>query len=192
MAVHTSAGVSYVGCVLATRERNWHDDSDFVAIVWDEKMQKVRSVEYDSTRYANTGSATVDATPNVLNTVRDWCRHTLVVWMLDESYNQSRSVARGRLVRSVSKRSKKFPLDTVGYAGTPYTDGYRNTVVDVDTIDGVRLYGVGVSLMEVVNPEQYVETVDELQKKAENVVSAYRDIGNLAAAMVSPKGMAFL
>jgi len=56
----------YKGAVLATREKNYYDDSDFYAVVWDEESQRVKSVNYASTRYGGGGDATVDATPEVL------------------------------------------------------------------------------------------------------------------------------
>jgi len=56
----------YVDAVLATRERNYYDDSDFYAVVWDEKSQAVINVEYATTRVGGGGSAWVDATPEVI------------------------------------------------------------------------------------------------------------------------------
>ena len=57
---------TYEGAVLSTGERNFRDDSDFYAKVWDETTGTVKTVEYATTRgwtYAN--SADVDATPEV-------------------------------------------------------------------------------------------------------------------------------
>jgi ribosomal protein L19 len=58
--------VTYEGAVLATRERNYYDDSDFYAVVWDEEKQVVKNVEYATTRFGGGGDARVDATPEVL------------------------------------------------------------------------------------------------------------------------------
>lgn len=58
--------ISYEGCVLETRERNLYDDSDFYALVWDETEQRVKSVEYATTRgWTYPNHADVDATPEV-------------------------------------------------------------------------------------------------------------------------------
>lgn len=57
----------YEGCVLQTRERNWRDDSDFEALVWDESRSKLKWVGYSTTRcWTYLNSATVDATPEVI------------------------------------------------------------------------------------------------------------------------------
>lgn len=57
---------SYTGAVLATVEENWHDDSDFIAIVWDADAGAVKTVCYASTRsWTYHNGARVDATDEV-------------------------------------------------------------------------------------------------------------------------------
>lgn len=58
----------YVGCVLQLRERNYHDDSDFYAVVWDEASQSVKSVDTWTTRFARPYffREFEDATPEVM------------------------------------------------------------------------------------------------------------------------------
>lgn len=57
---------TYIGAVLDTYERNGYDDSDFLAIVWDEAEQCVKDVEYATTRgWTYLNSAAVDATDEV-------------------------------------------------------------------------------------------------------------------------------
>lgn len=56
----------YVGCVIDTYEHNGYHDSDFYAVCWDEELGKVVTIEYDTTRFGGYGSATVDATEDVL------------------------------------------------------------------------------------------------------------------------------
>ena len=62
----SEAPVLYEGCVIDTYERNGYDDSDFFATVWDEELQKVNSVLFDTTRAASTGWAEVDCTEEML------------------------------------------------------------------------------------------------------------------------------
>jgi len=71
MTVHMESGDSYVGATLAKYERNGYDDSDFIAIVWDEENQSLSSVEYGTTRFSTYGNyAVVDATDEVHNKVK--------------------------------------------------------------------------------------------------------------------------
>ena len=75
MAIRFQDGTTiYPGAVLALRERNYWDDSDFYAVVWD--GHEVTEVEYATTRFAGGGSAQVDATDDVRAAAGDW----LVAW----------------------------------------------------------------------------------------------------------------
>jgi hypothetical protein len=56
----------YAGAVLMTREKNYYDDSDFYAVVWDADEKKLANYEYGSTRYGGSGGASEDATPEVV------------------------------------------------------------------------------------------------------------------------------
>lgn len=68
-----SHDVSYEGAVLGTYERNGYDDSDFIAVVWDEERQAVRTVEYASTSsWSYNNGAKEDATPAVLKKAEAW------------------------------------------------------------------------------------------------------------------------
>lgn len=54
---------SYEGRVIETRERNYYDDSDFYAVVWDDEAGDIREIEYDTTRFGGGGNAWADLTP---------------------------------------------------------------------------------------------------------------------------------
>lgn len=54
---------TYRGCVLTTRERNGHEDSDFYAVVYDGREDCLKTIEYASTRgwtYPNGARADAD------------------------------------------------------------------------------------------------------------------------------------
>ena len=58
---------TYKGCVLDEYEKNYYDDSDFYAIVWDEVEQKIKHIPYRTTRgYTEGNYAEVDATEEVV------------------------------------------------------------------------------------------------------------------------------
>jgi hypothetical protein len=57
---------TYVGLVVSLFEENGSWDSDFFAMVWDAESKSLKRVMYDTTRGAMYGSASVDATPEVL------------------------------------------------------------------------------------------------------------------------------
>lgn len=111
MAIHFEGrDPLFPGAVITTRERNFHDDSDFYALVWD--GEKLTNVEYDTTRYAGGGSATVDATPEVIATANAWAYKTLrrVAW---KGYvERLRKPRKGDVVEVV--RGRKLPVGTRG------------------------------------------------------------------------------
>lgn len=64
---------THVGRVLALRERNGYDDSDFYAIVWDDAKGCPVEVEYASTRgWTYPNGAKVDATPEIVAKWEAW------------------------------------------------------------------------------------------------------------------------
>lgn len=95
--------ITYEGAVIATYERNGYDDSDFVALVWNEDKQSVISVEYATTRgwtYGN--SATIDATEDVLAKAAAYATGLLVRRMVHDFAKP----AVGSQVKSLTTRGK--------------------------------------------------------------------------------------
>ena len=62
MRVHMIYDVKFKGCVVRLSERNYYDDSDFFAIVWNPKTENMFTYNYTSTRYGGGSYATVDIT----------------------------------------------------------------------------------------------------------------------------------
>lgn len=179
---------TFTGATLADREKNYHDDSDFYALVWDEAKERVWAVQYASTRYAcdTRNHATVDATPDCLEKVEAWVRKTLAQILLEESVDLSKKITLHKRVVSVSKRSKKFPLGSEGWTSTPYADAYGNWVVDIDLLDGTRVYGVGLLQMQVVEPEAYVHTPAWIAAQVDRIVKRWGVVG--AALAICNRG----
>ena len=172
--------VSYEGAVLATRERNFYDDSDFYAVVWDEATGRIAEVEYATTRgwtYAN--SATVDATPEVIEKAYAYARGLALADLKDRAASKARKVAKGKFVRVV--KGRKVPKGTEGevfwvgpgkaysyYAakyGVPDRVGFK-------TADGTT-YWTAASNLEVLDPEDWVDDLDTLTARAANVDWSY-------------------
>lgn len=103
---------SFAGCVLGEYERNGRDDSDFYAIVWDEDKREVRSFEYNSTRYAGGGSATVDATPEVIAKSREFYRPRIRSLFLSRAMADAKQLRKDDHV--VVVKGRKVPKGTTG------------------------------------------------------------------------------
>jgi len=103
----------FEGLVLADRERNGYDDSDFYAVVWDVNKDCPVEVEYGTTRFwTYPNHCTVDATPEI--------RAKYEAWRAEQE-RQAREAARareaatprpGRTLRVV--KGRKVPVGTVG------------------------------------------------------------------------------
>jgi hypothetical protein len=58
---------THIGLVLATGEHNYHDDSDFFALVWNWEKGEPEEIGYGTTRgWTYPNGASVDATPEVI------------------------------------------------------------------------------------------------------------------------------
>lgn len=106
--------VTYVGRVLATRERNGYDDSDFYATVWDDETNAPKSIMYASTAFwTYHNSAKIDATPEIR------AKYDALISALRAEQTRlaeeeaARRPSKGKVVRSLTTRGKN-----VGVTGT--------------------------------------------------------------------------
>lgn len=188
--------VEYKGAVLALGERNYYDDSDFYAVVWDEAAGKIREIEYGTTRFAGGGNAIIDATDEVRAKADDY----LVRWALEKLIRDdkadARRVAKGKRVRVVKGRKVKIGTEgLVFYMGErSYGYGSRATRIGIALDDDEMeretrerrdgsTYTVSrhknvvwtyLHNVEVIDPASYETPVEELRKYAERARGRYR------------------
>lgn len=104
---------SYEGCVLYVGEHNYHDDSDFYAMVWDEESQTIRKIGYGTTRaWTYPNNAVVDATPEVQAKAAAWQAERDAEKAARLAAIEAATPRKGKTVEVVSGR--KVPLGTVG------------------------------------------------------------------------------
>jgi len=156
--------VTYEGAVLRTRERNYHDDSDFYAIVWD--GERVTVDDYATTRFpTDDNSATVDATDEVKALAGAWAvehmrpaireamaREHATVQVgsrvsvrepVSRGPNATDAGATGRVFwmgESLSQygtwsRGWRAGVNLDGSGATVWIDAYRLDVIDPDPVD---------------------------------------------------------
>lgn len=122
---------SWTGCVLRLGEHNWHDDSDFFALVWDEEQGKVREIQYATTRgWTYHDNAKVDAT--------DLARAKAVAWQAEQLFELyvEKAVAANREVL------ERIELKTEVRSTT--TRGKNQGVVGIVEWIGENGYGSGM------------------------------------------------
>ncbi len=117
---------TWVGAVLATVEHNYHDDSDFAAIVWDAAKGEPREVEYATTRFSTyRNSATVDATDEVRAAYAAWKAERARKAAEDAAAIEAEVPRVGRHVKVV--KGRKVPLGTEGTVFWYGVDRYART-----------------------------------------------------------------
>lgn len=153
------------GCVLADRERNYRDDSDFYAVVWDEERQAVRTIEWATTRFACTGcGCNIDATDEVKEKARRYMHGLAVEEYRTAAAYEAKCVQVGKLVQTVNTR--KVPPGTRGQVFWVGTDRFRSTRYSVreragiQLEDGSRLF-FAIHNLEVVAPATYLQDVED-------------------------------
>ncbi len=109
---------TYEGCVLRTGEHNFYDDSDFYAMVWDEKTESVIKITYGTTRgWTYHNSAAVDATAEVREKAEAWEAERLTALYTEERKAEKlkalKALDQGVEVKSLTTRGKNKGV--VGY-----------------------------------------------------------------------------
>ena len=167
----------YVGCVLETFERNGMEDSDFMAVVWDEQAQCVKTIQYATTRaWTYCNGAVVDATPDVVEKALRYEIARAIPQYIANDRESAATPAKGRICRVVKGR-KIAKDEIVTVIGNPQSAKYSmSRWASVTTNVLVHVHSTNVYIhtniknLEVVNPQQYYTDESELKLKAEYAV----------------------
>lgn len=172
---------TYQGAVLLTREENYHDDSDFYALVWDETEQRIKRVDYATTRgWTYLNSAKVDATPEAREKAAQYNEiRQLEVWAR-ENHWQSSLPLKGRKVRVVHGRKVAQGTEGQVFWYQPYQRDLwpawkRAARVGLLLKDGSRVF-VAADYVEVIDPRDHLqanETGEQAASKARDNCSAF-------------------
>jgi hypothetical protein len=163
---------TYEGAVLATYERNMHDDSDFFAVVWDDEAGCLKDVCVGSTRHAGPwAKVEVDATDEVkakaakvVAEKRGKARHAYLT-------NEAQVAVKGDTVKVV--KGRKVPVGTEAKVFWRGEDRYKSGRwatfyrVGLELPDGERVF-VAEENVEKVGWEDTVPSVEELTAVACN------------------------
>jgi hypothetical protein len=184
--------VTFEGAVLSLGERNWHDDSDFFATVWDEATGTVHTVDYATTRgwtYAN--GASVDATPEVREKAAAFYAARDLESRIAKANAAARTPARGLTVKVV--KGRKVPKGTTGtviwvgegkyFGPTPrYKSSAWSTAgalrVGVKDAEGT-VHWTAASNVEVLDPAE--PNIEELTRLANWTGREYAGLSRVAA-----------
>jgi hypothetical protein len=171
--------ITYEGCVLAKWEENGHDDSDFLAAVWDAENNRVTSLEYATTRgWTYKNFATVDATPDVIAKATDWLEDWTFRFNRDLDARKAEKIEIGKDVRVTRNiRTRQVGLvekDSVGVAlvravshFAPYSGGYSKDQYRVKIrLSDNREVWIDEKDLVVDHPQDYFTPESELREQA--------------------------
>ena len=166
MAVHDMGKTLFAGKVLADRERNFYDDSDFYVVVFD--GGELKTYEYGSTRYASRGYAEVDATPEVVKQAEEWLEKWAFEQFATVAAENARKPEKGKQVRVV--RGRKVPHGTEGvlfWLGEKTYGRNKVTTAGIRLLEDGSVVFTNIANLEVVDPENYLDSLAEIQERAQ-------------------------
>ena len=164
--MHAQAGhtTSYEGRVLKTGERNYYDDSDFYALVWDDETQSVKYVEYATTRgWTYHNGASVDASEDVVAKAVAW--QTKVFFDLMVRAEIDTLHLNDEIVSTTTRGKNKGLTGKIAWMG----DGQWGARVAID-VDGQRRFLAAdrvEKVVKTVSAERGRELAEEAVYKAE-------------------------
>ena len=139
--------------VLSTYERNYHDDSDFYALVW--TGTEIKPFLYGTTRCSSTGwSAKIDATEEIKAEARIYLEKIAYEDCVALAEKEAQEPKVGRRVRSWRGRKREPVEGTVFWLGEHnrgYSDWNAEKRVGFETDSGERVF-TPLSRAEVIDP----------------------------------------
>jgi hypothetical protein len=165
--------VYYDGRVLATGEHNWHDDSDFYAVCWDDEKGIVHK-EYDTTRFAGGGRANIDATDEVKEKAGDHLEAWYYDLLKEDAKAAAKRVEKDKKVKVV--RGRKVPKGTEGlviWAGERHYGG-----VTRKNMNGTYWSGGGRSELRIgIATDDEKETIEKTGRRGKKYeVERYKNV----------------
>lgn len=166
--------VLYEGRVLATREVNGYDDSDFVALCWDDDKGEVVTYTYASTRFwTYCNGAKVDATDDLRRLVADKVVADVLAKVPAIADGVRGEVAHGATVKVTGGRKYIGREGKVFWKGTTRNQYNRRDEqrVGVDTVEGDRIF-LPLSQVTVTVPARDADGIaDEVAHRVHKTLS---------------------
>jgi hypothetical protein len=163
------------GRILDKFERNGYDDSDFIAIFWNDALECIDSLEYASTRYHSDSYAVVDADDVIKEKAAKWNENFILNQLILEDTRNAQKVEADKMVRISSGRKnvgtvgKVFWMkEIIQYGKTQYIK--IGIALDEEKEDNKYKNVVWTyeKNLKVVNPEEYGKDINYLRKMAKD------------------------
>jgi len=161
----------YEGCVLYSYEHNGAWDSDWYAVVWDEKEGRVKEVEYDTTRAGGGGWCEIDATDEVMRKVyRYYFNDARKHFDSHIKIEEAKRVRKGDEVTVVRGRKvKKGMVGEVFWVGNTYNPFVRDYELRAGIKVGEEKFFLPVEYLEYKGWEERVATGKERKERIRKI-----------------------
>lgn len=121
---------THIGLVLRLGEHNWHDDSDFYAVVWNAEKGEPEKIEYATTRgWSYPNSAREDASPEVVAAWTAWSEKMNAARVAAEAVTEAKALRRGK--RVVVVKGRKVEKGTEGEVFWIGTDNWNKVRIGI-------------------------------------------------------------
>ena len=157
---------TYESAVISTFERNYHDDSDFVAVVWDDEAQDIKNVTYATTRgWTYHNGAEVDASDEVIERAFEVATESARSGAYAALLEDRMRVEHGAQVRV--ERGRKVPLGTEGKVFWTGPDRYRPREMRIGLVteDGERHFTAARNVERIDAEEPTEEQVEAVARQ---------------------------
>lgn len=184
MIKYENKEAKFVGCVYELGEHNHYNDSDFYACYLDLEKGTLGYEEYDTTRFAGGGYATIDLSFDKLNEWWSKAKSVRTEMIKKDLLQEGTIVARGK--RVIVSHGRKVPhgvegevfwLREVNY--DPYGRSWNKEIKIGIKDDSGNVYWTYAKNVDVINPEQYV-TEDSVRSRLKN---CYNNLFDIAAKL---------
>lgn len=176
--------VTHEGLTICSRERNYHDDSDFYALVWDPTEKAIREVSVGTTRFGGTdhNSASADLADEhkadyaaflVERQIAALKSHDKQEWR-EAAYAAVTPGHKGQTVRVV--KGRKTPIGFEGVVIWAGEDNYGKARLGIRSADGDTQFTAASNTVVVIDPDDlpyeadFTKTDDEYRRTAEGIV----------------------
>lgn len=167
----------YTGCVLDKFERNFYDDSDFYAIVFDKTLGICKTMLVGTTRAAFNIPCQIDATDEIEDRARQWLYDWHIQFGVAASERAVRKIEVGKCVQFMKayrpRKETNIPVEVgqLAYVRKLYPDYFkRNEFKALVQFTNGPLIGEtafhSLDKLAVFSPEVYEQSMDTIRANA--------------------------
>ena len=159
---------TYKGCVLELFEENGYQDSDFIAIVYDENTDELKHINYNTTRFSGGGIAEIDATNDIIKKAQRKMYKFHKSFIEDKYVKEAFKPDKGKMVCVEKGRKHKGKEGEIFWIGIDkFKTNYMQTYYNVGIKNKEETFFVPIEYVKVIDAADWFDTTPlEIKKIA--------------------------